>query len=85
MAKKVRIEFISDGFREILSSAGTASVVDESAQRIAANASASGGTFVASGFMGGYGGGRYIGIVAADDYEAMYNEAVDKTLSTAVH
>lgn len=85
MAKKVRIEFISEGFREILSGSGTAGVVDEAVNQIAANASASGGTFVTDGFVGGYGGGRYIGIVAADDYEAMYNEAVDKTLSTAVH
>ena len=85
MAKKVRIEFISDGFREILSGSGTAGVVDEVSNQIASNASAHGGEWKVDGFMGSYGGGRYIGIVAADDYEAMVAEAVDKALSTAVH
>ena len=85
MAKKVKIEFISDGFRQILSCSDTAQVVDDSAHEIASNASAHGGEWMVDGFQGGFGGGRYIGIVAADDYEAMYAEAVDKALSTAVH
>lgn len=81
MPSNIKISFISKGFHDILSSQNVASVVDQQAQRIAAKA---GDGFEASHFMGNFGGGRVIGVVRAETYEARRAEATDKTLSRAV-
>ena len=75
MAKKVRIELISKGWREIVNCPGTQKVCDEIGQRIADEAG--------DGFE--WGGGRAGGLVVANTYEAKLSEARFKSLSKAVH
>lgn len=96
MPAKMRLEFISEGFREILQSDGTAQVVNQVGQRIADNAT---GSIPYSGSAGyiyrpaylTYGGGRvggyvnpYIDEAGNADYLAMLAEARHKTLTKAV-
>lgn len=85
----VRIEFNSEGFRQILFSEGTRQVVSDTAETICAEANANnarGGTgFESSTIPGGYGGGRYIGFVKTTDNASMVAESEDKALTRAVH
>ena len=88
MSTRVEIEFISDGFRQILMSDGVRSAVDAAASDIQARANA--GLHEDSvGFskqvrIGDYGGGRWIGHVSTTDLATMVAEAEDKVLTRAV-
>lgn len=82
MATKMRIEWNSEGFKSILTSAGTKALVDSAAQSIAAKC---GEGYEAKSFMGGFGGGRYVGAVHASTQEAREDEAENKTLEKAVN
>jgi len=92
MAKQIRLEFNSDGFREILTGAGVQSVVSEATQKIQAqaNANAAGELdensegFSARTWLGGFGGGRWVGSVSTTDHSTMVAEAENKALSRAV-
>lgn len=81
MAKKIEIEFISRGFRDILMSNSMESLVRSAASEIADRA---GDGFEASTFRGNYGGGRWVGAVTATTYEAMLAEAEEDSLTKAV-
>lgn len=81
MATKVKMEFISDGFRQILESQGVADVCEQAGQSIAAKA---GDGFEYFPAHLNYGGGRTGGFVNATTYEAMLSEAIDKSLTRAV-
>lgn len=80
MASKTKLTFIDKGFRDILSSAGTKSVIDETANRIALNAGA--GYEANSSYYGQ--GHRWIGFVHTTDTKSMRDEAEHKTLTKAV-
>lgn len=87
MAKEqARIEFISEGFRQVLLSEGTKQVVEEAAEQIKdrANANYGGDGFESNVIVGGYGGGRYIGFVKATDKESMIAESENKALTGAI-
>ena len=96
MAKKIRFEWISEGFREILLSDKMGDVCAEAGQQIASRATAA---IPYEGSLGfeyqpttlGYGGGRRGGYVAPVrdekgkvDYLAVLAEANQKVLTKAV-
>lgn len=77
MAKTVRIEHISEGWRQILCSAGVKALVDSTGQRMADMA---GDGYAYKEAYLSYGGGRVGGFVVADTHEARLDEARNKTL-----
>lgn len=83
-----RIEFSSDGFREILLSSGVKDLVSSQAEviknRANGNLTEESDAFEADTFRGNYGGGRWIGVVSTTDYASQKAEAEDKALSKAV-
>ena len=89
-----KIEFNSEGFRQILLSSGVQNIVSDATEQIAARANANlvdqssegyEGDVLESPRMSNYGnGGRYVGFVRAKDYKAMADEAEYKSLSRAV-
>ena len=93
MAKQIRIEFNSEGFREILTGAGVQSAVSEATQKIQAQANANAAGDLAEGsdgfsaktWLGGFGGGRWVGSVSTTDHSTMVAEAENKALSRAVN
>lgn len=90
----IKIEFNSEGFRQILLSDGVRSVVSGATEQIASRANANlvdsssegyQGDVMESPRMSNYGnGGRYVGFVRALDHKAMADEAEYKSLSRAV-
>jgi len=89
MAKKVEIEFISEGFAQILISAGVMSAVQDATNAIWARANTNntrGGTGFHSGTRIGraYGSDRALGFVYTTDRKSAIAEAEDKALSGAV-
>jgi len=88
MGTQTRIKFISQGFKEILCSDGVKNLVTEQASiiqdRANANNSRGGKGFDAHVWMGGYGGGRWVGSVTTTDRKSKIAEAEDKALSRAV-
>jgi len=92
MATQIRLQFISEGFKEILTGAGVQSAVSEATQAIQAraNANAAGELdedsdgYSARTWLGGYGGGRWVGSVSTTDHSTMVAEAENKALSRAV-
>ena len=88
MAKQIKLEFKSEGFREILCGGGVQSAVSSAAEQIRARANANiageSEGFSAHVWQGNYGGGRVIGSVSTTDYESQRAEAEDKALSKAV-
>jgi len=92
MTKQIRLEFNSDGFKEILTGAGVQNLVSEATQKIQAqaNANAAGELdeesegFSAKTWLGGFGGGRWVGSVSTTDHSTMVAEAENKALSRAV-
>ena len=88
MAKQIKIEFVSDGFKEILNSDGVKGVVDKAAQDIKSRADASihgeSSGFAAYTYKGGFGGGRWVGIVSTTDVASMVAESEEKALTKAV-
>lgn len=89
MAAKVNIEFISDGFREILCSGGVQTAVGNAGQiiqdRANANNTRGGRGFSCKTWMGNYGGGRWVASVSTTDFLSKVAETEDKALSKAVN
>lgn len=83
-----RIEFNSQGFREILLSEGCRDLVIEATDEIAIKANNNnergGEGFNASVQVGGYGGGRWIGFVGSTDKEGSIAQAEDLALTRAL-
>ena len=84
-----KIEFNSQGFKDILFSSGTKELVQGVADKIQAEANAGiqedSEGFSSNVVAGGYGGGRYVGFVASLDNKAAQAQSEDKVLSKAVH
>jgi len=80
MASKVRIEFISAGFKQCLQQ--SQGIVTAKVDAVAA---AAGDGFNARVIQGGFGGGRPVGFVSADTAKARKAEAKDKVLSKALN
>lgn len=84
-----KIEFNSQGFKDILFSPGTKELVQGVANQIQAEANAGiqedSEGFSSNVVAGGYGGGRYVGFVTSLDNKAAQAESEDKVLSKAVH
>ena len=84
-----KIEFNSQGFKDILFSPGTKELVQGVANQIQAEANAGiqedSEGFSSNVVAGGYGGGRYVGFVTSIDNKAAQAESEDKVLSKAVH
>ena len=88
MNGQVKIEFISKGFKEILNSNGTKSIVESAAKSIQRKANGN-LTKKSEGYSintwhGNYGGGRYIASVSTTDHNSMVEESENKALSKAV-
>lgn len=85
---QLKLEFNSDGFKEILCSDGVHSLVDSTTEKIKAKADAGiqgqSEGFKASSMLGNYGGGRWVGFVSTTDRESMIAESEGKALSKAV-
>ena len=83
-----RIVFNSDGFRQILLSEGCRELVKSTADEIRDKANAAnargGDGFASHVQVGGYGGGRWIGFVTAQDNKASAAESEDKALTGAL-
>ena len=88
MGTKVEIEFISDGFKQILMSGGVQAAVQSATDKIAAKANGNitddSVGFASRVWQGSYGGGRWIGSVYTTDHASMVAEAEDKALTKAV-
>ena len=84
----VRIQFNSDGFRQILLSEGCRDLVQQTTEGIAERANANntrgGEGFRATTQVGGYGGGRWIGFVTANDKKASAAQSEDQALTRAI-
>lgn len=89
MAKQVEIEFYSEGFEQILTSAGVMSAVQSVASQIKDRANAN-NAYGGSGFYSGtkiglaYGSQRALGFVYSSDKKSAKAESEDKALSGAV-
>lgn len=83
MAKKVRIELVSEGFDVILGGANTQAVCEAAGQRIASEAGDGFQYFPDN--LNVYGHPRTGGFVDATTGEAMRSEAEHKSLTKAVH
>ncbi len=87
---EIKIEFISEGFKQILMSDGVKALVESEANKIRDKANAGiSGEFETDGYktttmVGNYGGGRYVSYVQATDFGAAQEEAEHKTLTKAV-
>ena len=88
MATNIRLEFISDGFKQSLESDGVRELVQETADNIKDRANANntrgGQGFESNVIQGNYGGGRWIGFVKSTDRESDIAESEDKALTGAV-
>lgn len=89
MAKRVEIEFISEGFEMILTGSGVQNVVYEQTNAICARANAAnsrGGEGFESNvkLTHAYRSNRYVGFVGTTDRKSMIAESEDKALSGAV-
>lgn len=84
---KIRIEFISEGFREILCSEGVRAEVESVGAGIQARANASleeesEGYYLRTANTGG--GGRWAAFVGASDHAALVAESENQVLTKAV-
>lgn len=83
-----RIEFNSEGFRQILLSEGCQQLITETTNEICDKANANndhgGEGFQATVQVGGYGGGRWIGFVGSTDKEGSIAQAEDLALTRAL-
>lgn len=90
MDDEIKIEFISEGFRKILTSENVRALVEGEATKIQERANSMAGGretegFVVNTMMGSYGHSpRWISNVQAADYEAAVAAAEDKVLDRAV-
>lgn len=81
MATRTRIKFNSKGFAAILRGGGTRSLVASATYGIAARVPGS----KARVFMGGYGGGRFVGSVRTSPENAEDAVAQREALESAMH
>lgn len=85
---EMQIQFKSEGFRKILTGSGVQGAVASATDAIQARANANiheeSEGFSSHVWMGGYGGGRWVGSVNTTDYASMVAETEDKALSRAV-
>lgn len=83
---EARIVFDSEGFRQILLSEGCQELVQSVTEEIRDKANANAGFegFDSSVQVGGYGGGRWIGFVTAQDKKASAAESEDQALTRAL-
>lgn len=86
---EIKLEFFSEGFKQILNSDGVKALVQSKGDEICAKANANVGGIETDGFKvtvmpGNYGGGRWIAHVQAADYAAAVAEAENKALTRAV-
>lgn len=90
---EIKLQFISEGFKQILLSSELHDVIQTATDNIASKANANlgadskgyEGEVVQSPRMSSYGnGGRWVGFVRATDAEAMADEAENKSLTRAV-
>lgn len=84
MATKVRIEFNSEGFRELLQSDGIRKLISDNAKAIQQRAGGDEAGYSEHEYLGGYGGGRWVATVDTATEEAKRDEAENKTLTKAV-
>ena len=84
MTTKIRIEFNSEGFKELLQSEGMRKLVSDNAKAIQQRAGGDEAGYSEHEYMGGYGQGRWVGTVEAATEEARRDEAENKTLTKAV-
>ena len=84
-----KLEFNSDGFKQILEGEGVKNLVESSANKIKSeadgNVSGDSTGFKVNTHIGGYGGGRYISHVNSTDLESAKAESEGKALTKAVH
>lgn len=96
--KRIELEFISEGFHELLCSDEVEQLVSDTSEKVAARATASSSSsqqkgskkkepaqFVVKGpKLGGYGGGRWIAYVSAENDEArrhaVFAHRLEKTI-----
>ena len=89
MSTQTTLQFISDGFKQILESEGTKELVRQAAAEIQQKANANAGLEGDDGYsmevwQGSYGGGRWVASVASTGKKSMKAESEDKALSRAV-
>lgn len=92
--KRIQLEFVSEGFHDLLCSDAIAGEVESAANKIADMATASAAVpnrsseramYVVKGpKMGGYGGGRVIAYVAADNGVASWDAIKHRRLETTI-
>lgn len=92
--KRVQLEFLSEGFHDLLCSEPVADEVASAAEHVADIATSSATSsktsdeparFVVKGpKLGGYGGGRYIAYVSADNSEAAWDAIYNHRLETSI-
>lgn len=90
MAKEtVRLEFVSEGFKEILNCEGTGTIVGQVTERVCAECNSmnnrGGSGFEASTFKGNYAGGRWVGYITATDKKSLAAASEDKVFERALH
>ena len=74
MATQIKLEFDSNGFREILCGSGVGSLVDSKAREYASRAGE--GFIAVTGLIGRYGGSpRHIAVTKTDTFEARKAQA----------
>jgi hypothetical protein len=81
MAQEIKIDFISEGFRAILTSGEVRGLVSSTAQDIASRA---GEGFEVDTILGNYGGGRWISVVSARTREANAEQSENHVLNNAL-
>lgn len=84
---KMKIQFISQGFHDVLCSDGVRECVEAQAQEIKAKADAAAGEsegYKVTTMMGNFGGGRWVSYVQTTDRASMLAEANNNALSGAV-
>lgn len=92
---KSHVEFNREGFRDVLRSPDCIALVTDTTNELLNRANALGSGFTwkrtnsqaryrAKVFYGGFGGGRYVGIVATGNFESVIDESKNKTLEKAL-
>lgn len=82
MSKRVKIEYNTAGFKQVLLNGKTHALVVAETGKVEA---AAGDGFKGHVAMGGFGGGRWIGYVWADTYKARREQAENLTLEKALN
>lgn len=84
MAKQIRLEFISEGFKEILSSQGVKEAVEDAAKKVAAKAQQNltgyGNAKVTMTYLRNYNGGRHAAYVHCPAFEESEHKALSKAV-----